>query len=61
MALIQTRIAAGIHTSAQDAHIVFDKVGNSYLLSEIWAPGIDGYMLNVTKEKHEHMIVNTPK
>jgi hypothetical protein len=61
MALIQTRIAAGIHTSTDDSHVVFDKIGNSYFLSEVWVFGVDGYVLNVTKEKHEHVIVNAPK
>jgi hypothetical protein len=56
IALILTRMAAGIHTTAQDSHVVFDKVGNSYFLSEIWVPGMDGYVLNVTKEMHEHAI-----
>ena len=59
MALILTRMAAGIHTTAQDSHVVFDKVGNSYFLSEIWVSGMDGYVLNVTKEMHEHAIVDT--
>jgi|WetSurMetagenome_2_1015567.scaffolds.fasta_scaffold08184_6 hypothetical protein len=60
MALIQTRIAKEIHTSAGDAHVVFDKIGNSYFLSEVWVPGMDGFVLNVTKEAHEHMILNVP-
>jgi hypothetical protein len=61
MAGIITRLAAGIHTSPQDSHIVFDKVGDSYTLSEIWAPDRDGFMLHITKEKHEHRIMDTPK
>jgi hypothetical protein len=61
IAPIYTRLAAGIHTSPKDAHIVFDKVGDAYFLSEIWVPGVDGYVLNATKEKHTHVIVDTPK
>ena len=58
---IITRLAAGIHTTPQDAHIVFDKVGDSYTLSEIWVPGEDGFMLHATKGKHEHRIMDVPK
>jgi hypothetical protein len=43
IALIQTQLAAEIHTSPGDAHIVFDKIGADYVLSEIWIPGTDGY------------------
>jgi len=56
-----TRLAAGIHTSRQDSHIVFDKVGDSYTLSEIWLPGQDGFMLHITEGKHVHRIIDTPK
>src|SRR5512136_1008274 len=30
---VQTRMAAGIHTTPNDAHVVFDKVGEVYTLS----------------------------
>ena len=58
---IITRLAAGIHTTPQDSHNVFDKVGDSHILSEIWVPGEDGFMLHTTKEKHEHRILDIPK
>jgi hypothetical protein len=61
LAPIITRLAAGIHTTPQDSHIVFDKVGDSHILSEIWVPGEDGFMLHITKEKHAHRIIDTPK
>jgi hypothetical protein len=61
LAMIVTRMAAEIHTTPNDAHVVFDKVGDVYTLSEVWVPGQDGYMLNVTKGKHEHRTVNVPK
>ena len=57
---VLTRLAAGIHTTKQDAHVVFDKVGDKYTLSEIWIPGIDGFVLNMIKETHEHKILNVP-
>ena len=61
VAPVMTRMAAGIHTTANDAHIVFDKVGDVFTLSEIWMPGQDAFMLHMTKEKHEHRIVDAPK
>lgn len=40
-----------------DSHIVFDKVGNTYTLAEIWQPGFDGVVLAMTKGKHEHHVI----
>lgn len=58
---IITRLAAGMHTTPTDAHIVFDKVGDTYTLSEVWVPNLDGFLLHATKAKHEHKIVNVPR
>lgn len=55
------RLGAAIHTSKQDSHIVFDEVGGVYTLSEIWAPGEDGWLLFVTKGKHQHKTVDVPR
>lgn len=55
-----TRTAGAIHNTPEDAHVVFDKMGETYVLSELWVPGIDGYVLSTTKEKHEHHVVNVP-
>jgi hypothetical protein len=55
---VLTRLAAEIHTSPADGHIVFDKIGDAYTLAEIWIPGQDGYALAVTKAGHAHKIVN---
>ncbi len=59
-ALVVTRLGAGIHTTPKDAHIVFDKVGDTYFLSELWIPGIDGFLLHSTRGKHEHKTVDVP-
>jgi hypothetical protein len=59
LALILTRIAAAMHATPQVPHLVFDKVGDTYLLSEIWIPGQDGFLVQITKGKHEHMVVKT--
>ncbi len=60
-AMVITRLAGEMHTTPEDAHVVFDKVGDSYFLSEIWITGEDGYLLNSTKEKHTHRIINVPR
>ena len=57
---IITRIGGAIHTSHQDAHVVFDVVGNSHILSEIWGRTDDGLLLASTKEKHQHETVTVP-
>ena len=58
LAAVLTRLAAAIHTTPADAHIVFDKVADAYFLSEIWIPGQDGYLLQATKGRHEHKVIN---
>lgn len=56
-----TRLAGALHTTPQDSHVVFDKVGNNYTLSEFWPLTGDGYFLFATKGKHEHAVVTVPK
>jgi hypothetical protein len=58
---VLTRLGAAIHTTKQDSHIVFDKVGEVYTLSEVWIPGSDGWLLFSTKGKHEHRTVDVPR
>jgi hypothetical protein len=58
---VLTRLGAAIHTSKQDSHIVFDKVGEVYTLSEIWIPGTDGWLFASTKGKHEHKTIDVPR
>jgi hypothetical protein len=60
MVLILTRTAGAIHNTPADAHVVFDKVGETYTLSELWFPGADGYMLSTMKGQHEHRVVDIP-
>jgi hypothetical protein len=59
-ALVLTRLGGEIHASPQDSHLVFDKVGSTYTFSELWLPGNDGFLLNITKEKHEHRTIKVP-
>ncbi len=58
--LVITRLSGDIHTTSRDAHVVFDKVGDTFYLSELWIAGTDGYLLRATKEKHEHRTINIP-
>ena len=58
LAPIITRLAGAKHTTPQDAHLVFDVVGETHFLSEIWIPGEDGYLVQSTKGKHEHKVIN---
>jgi hypothetical protein len=39
----------------------FTVVGNTYALSEVWIPGVDGYVLQVTRGKHTHKVVNVQR
>jgi hypothetical protein len=55
---ILTRMASDIHTTAQDCHLAFDVVGDTYALSEIWIPAEDGYLIQMTKGPHTHKVVN---
>jgi hypothetical protein len=58
---VLTRMAAGIHTTPADAHVVFDKVGETYKLSEIWIPEMDGFALNIEKGEHTHKMIDAPR
>ncbi|MCE5307507.1 MAG: hypothetical protein LLG20_07680 [Acidobacteriales bacterium] len=60
-ALVLTRLSRAMHTTPEDSHIVFDKVGDTYTLAEIWAPNEDGFVLAMTKTPHEHHVVNVRK
>jgi len=57
--LIVTSLAARPHSTGENhAHLVFDKVGNTYTLSELWEPGSDGVLVHATKGKHEHHVIH---
>jgi hypothetical protein len=57
---VLTRTARAIHTTPADTHVVFDKVGQTPVLSELWIPGRDGYVLNAPAKEHEHEVVDAP-
>jgi hypothetical protein len=47
----------GRHDKDQDTELIFDKVNNQLLLSEVWLPNEDGYLLLNTPVNHEHRVV----
>lgn len=44
-------------TESSDLEVVFDVVNGKYLLSEVWYPEHDGYLLLSTKQAHKHAVV----
>ena len=40
-----------------EARLVFDKVGDTAYLSEVWLPEQDGYLMFAAKGKHTHHVV----
>ncbi len=44
-----------------EAALVFDKAGDQYSLSEIYIPGIDGFLLQGATENHTHVKINAGK
>jgi hypothetical protein len=58
--LVLTRLGLGIHTTEKDDHVVFDKLGNNYTLSELWYRGADGFLVTATKGNHEHKMIDVP-
>jgi hypothetical protein len=56
---VMTRL--GRHDNDQEPELVFDRLGTTLLLSEIWPTGEDGYLLIGTKEKHDHVVLGGPR
>ena len=57
LALIITRLEGSMRDLKKGAYLVFDNVGDTNTLSEIWTPGEDGYLVGITKAKHMHKTV----
>jgi hypothetical protein len=47
----------GRHDKDADPELVFDKTGGKLILSEVWFPRMDGFLLVATSEPHEHAVV----
>lgn len=54
-----TRLA--LHQQIKDPTVVFDKMGEKYVLSELWVPDEDGYLVTDTKEPHQHHVLKGKK
>ena len=54
--LVETRLG-GTGLPPSEGRLVFDKVGDLRYLAEVWVPGMDGYLLMVTKGAHRHVHV----
>jgi hypothetical protein len=57
---VMTRLAAP-EASLADGRLVFDKVGDTYFLSEMWLPGQDGFLVHAARERHTHHVVKLQK
>lgn len=57
---VLTRLAEPV-PSPSSARLVFDKIGDTYYLSEAWMPGFDGFATHMTKAKHVHEAVPLDK
>ena len=55
-AMLPVITALGRHDLDKDPEFVFDKVNGKLLLSEIWLPGRDGFLVLATKEPHQHVV-----
>jgi hypothetical protein len=44
-----------------EPYVVFDKVNDTYYISEVWLPGEDGFLLGGIKEEHTHQKVKAIK
>jgi hypothetical protein len=53
----------GRHDKDSDPEFVFDKIDGKLVLSEIWMPGKDGFLVLATKGPHEHAVLggSSPK
>jgi hypothetical protein len=54
---VVTRLAQKIPPRL-DCYLVFDKVEDTYFLSEFWFPAIDGFLLGGEPIEHTHVTVN---
>jgi hypothetical protein len=54
---VATRLAAPPEPPTSEGRLVFDKVGDSYTLSEVWVSDEDGFLVHSTKETHTHQTV----
>lgn len=51
----------GRHDTDTEAELVFDKADGKSILSELWFPGSDGYLIVHGSPDHEHKVVGGSK
>ena len=54
---IITELAGELRVNPEGNGLVFDIVGSKYVLSEIWIPGQNGYLVEATKGHHTHKVI----
>jgi len=54
---IITRTSGEMRANPREADLVFDVVGDTYVLSEVWSPAEDSYLVMATKAPHEHKVI----
>jgi hypothetical protein len=59
-AKVITRLAAQ-QPPITEPKLIFDKVGNTYYLSEVWFRGADGFLLYGAQEAHTHHFARAEK
>ena len=57
--IVITRL--GRHDNDTDTELVFDKVNDKFVLSEIWLGNEDGYLVASTPGNHEHRVLGGSK
>ncbi len=57
---VVTRLAQP-STPLADSRIIFDKIGDKYIVSEVWIPSMDGFLLSGTKAAHTHETAKATK
>jgi len=60
-ARVITRLAQSGRAPEDDPRIVFDKIGDKYIASEVWMPDSDGYLIAGSMEPHTHHSVRINK
>ncbi len=54
-----TRLARSGDAPEDVSRVVFDKIGDKYVASEVWFRDVDGFLVGTTKEAHTHQIVKS--
>ncbi len=59
--LVEGRLASPATLTSEVGRLVFDKVGDTYYLSEAWFPGLDGFIVHTTPGEHTHETVTVTR